>query len=107
MTAHPEAASAILGALAGFVLSIIAGVVLLWVKRTVQTRDRQADLASKVTGVHVSVEHNGRYIRELRADTKERFREVNARLDALPCKDVCATVTALKGGRDERRQAAT
>ena len=95
-----------LGALAGVLSSIIVGLVLMWVRRGAETRERTGELSARLTGIHVSVEHLGEDIRELKSDTRERWANVSARFDALPCKDLCAGITAIRGGKDGRGQAA-
>lgn len=90
-------------AIAGLICSFVAGSAILWLKRNAEVRDHQSNLASKLTGVHVSVEHLSRNIQEQRADTRERWQNISQRLDALPCRDVCANVIALRGGSDERK----
>ncbi len=70
-------ASAIIGALAGAVLSLVVGAVILWVKRVSTNRDRTAHHSAQLAGITATIQ-----------GVDQRLGRIESKLDGLPC-SVC------------------
>jgi hypothetical protein len=85
-----EAIWGMVGIAGGAMGSLLVGLILGWVRRASDTRDKAGELAAAVAGIRVSVDHLGEEVRELRTDTRERWASVVARVDGLPCHEFCS-----------------
>lgn len=88
MTSADGLAAAV-GAMVGMGASLIVGVVLWWVRRSGETRDRTGELGAQMAAMQVSVSHVGDDVRTMRRETKDSFLAVGRRFDRLPCHDYC------------------
>lgn len=96
-----DVVTGLVGALMGVGASILGGVVVWWVRRSGETRDRTGELGAQIAALQVSVGHVGDEVRTMRHDTRDSFLAVGRRFDALPCHDYCKPPrqVANNGGR--------